>query len=181
MPHPLVLVPGVFGSGATHWQSAWERTLPEARRIAPASWDRPDLDDWIRAVDAAVAAASRPPIVVAHSLGCLAVAHWAMRAPAVRRRAVGAFLVAPPDPDAAAFPPPAVGFTIADGPLPLPSVVLGSSDDPYATPERIAAFAVAWGARLVELGPLGHVNADSGLGEWPEGLRLLEEFAVIPG
>jgi predicted alpha/beta hydrolase family esterase len=34
-------------------------------------------------------------------------------------------------------------------------------------------MAGAWGAVPVSLGAAGHVNADSGLGDWPDGLALL--------
>jgi len=60
--------------------------------------------------------------------------------------------------------------------LPFPSVVVASSDDPYVTPGRAAAFARAWGSRLVTLTRAGHVNTDSGFGPWDEGRRLLEEL-----
>ncbi|GAA2031492.1 alpha/beta hydrolase [Agromyces tropicus] len=178
MPHPVVIVPGIFGSGPTHWQTRWEQALPDARRFAPSSWDEPDVDDWVAAIDRAIADAPTPPMVVAHSLGCLAVAEWAVRTDAAAARVAGVFLVAPPDPDAPAYPAGAAAFAIADGPLGVPAVVLASSDDPYAAPSRIASFAARWGAGLVELGERGHVNADSGLGEWPEGLRLLEDFTL---
>ncbi|RXZ41520.1 RBBP9/YdeN family alpha/beta hydrolase, partial [Agromyces binzhouensis] len=68
MTHPLVIVPGIGGSGPLHWQSRWEAALPGVLRIAPASWDEPEVADWVAAIDRAVAASPTPPLLVAHSL-----------------------------------------------------------------------------------------------------------------
>jgi predicted alpha/beta hydrolase family esterase len=34
-----------------------------------------------------------------------------------------------------------------------------------------------WGAAITEIGPRGHINGESGLGDWPEGLALLRGLA----
>jgi predicted alpha/beta hydrolase family esterase len=176
--HHSVIVPGIGGSGPAHWQSRWEVGLRDARRIAPASWDEPDLDDWVAAIDRAVGDAEPVPVLVAHSLGCLAVAHWAQRTDAASARVAGAFLVAPPDPAGPMFPAPARAFAAPTGPLPIPALVLASTDDPYCFLDRAVEIAAVWGAPLLELGARGHVNVESGCGEWPEGLQLLEDFVV---
>jgi predicted alpha/beta hydrolase family esterase len=174
--HHSLMVPGIGGSAPAHWQSRWEAVLLDAHRIAPSSWDQPDLDDWVDAIDRAVGHVQPMPVLVAHSLGCLAVAHWAVRADDAATRVAGAFLVAPPDPACPEFPAAAPTFTIAHARLPIPAIVLSSSDDPYCSPDRAADIAAVWGAQLVELGARGHVNVESGFGEWPEGLQLLEDF-----
>ena len=51
---------------------------------------------------------------------------------------------------------------------------MGSRNDPFCTLARAQALAQSWGSRFHDLGDAGHINADSGLGDWPEGLRLLE-------
>ena len=69
-------------------------------------------------------------------------------------------------------------------PLPFPATVVASEDDPYVTLPRARSFAAAWGATFVDAGPKGHLNADSGLGDWPEGRRHLETLlarASLPG
>ena len=48
-----------------------------------------------------------------------------------------------------------------------------SSDDPYCAPERAAQMAHDWGSEAFDIGPLGHINGESGLDDWPEGLALL--------
>jgi uncharacterized protein len=54
----------------------------------------PIASEWIETLDEAIAACQESPIVVAHSLGCIMIAHWAGQ----RSRPVkAAMLVAPPD------------------------------------------------------------------------------------
>ncbi|MGN8050225.1 RBBP9/YdeN family alpha/beta hydrolase [Curtobacterium sp. 22159] len=184
---PWVIVPGIWNSGPDHWQSLWEAERRAAApgsvsRIEPRSWDRPDPSDWAAAIGRAVSAHEEPPVLVAHSLGVLAVASWLQdpRNPPV----AGAFLVAPPDPAASGFPEAAGGFrepTAADqaqaSARRVPSRLIVSDDDPYRTAERAIGFAVAVGAEVVRVGALGHVNVASGIGSWPAGRALLEEFS----
>jgi predicted alpha/beta hydrolase family esterase len=171
---PLCLiVPGLGGSGPEHWQTRWEACLPAAARVVQSDWDRPDLDDWTEALLRAVADARAPVVVVAHSLGCAVVAHAAARAPGIPVRA--ALLVAPADVESPVHTPAETrGFApLPRAPLPFPATVLASRDDPYVTLERARSFARDWGAQFVDLGRCGHINAASGLGDWPEGRRHL--------
>jgi serine hydrolase len=50
------------------------------------------------------------------------------------------------------------------------------TNNPFVTTPRPAAFARAWGSRLVTFERAGHLNADAGFGPWPEGRRLLAEL-----
>jgi uncharacterized protein len=104
----FINLPGIGGSDAGHWQTAWEASDTRFSRIAPGSWDEPRLDDWIEALDRSAAAAPSTPILVAHSLGCLLVAHWAARRPGAA--VAGVFLVGVPDPNGPASPPTACPF-----------------------------------------------------------------------
>ena len=52
-------------------------------------------------------------------------------------------------------------------------MLVASHDDPYCSLARAHTLAGAWGARLVDAGARGHLNAESGLGDWPEGHALL--------
>jgi predicted alpha/beta hydrolase family esterase len=166
-----VTVPGIDGSGPGHWQTLLDAD-PAFRRIEPASWSEPELDDWIAALDRAVAVADRP-VLVAHSLGTLAVAHWAARPglPPV----TGALLVAVPDPRGPDFPAAAGSFRQPPlTPLPFPSIVVASADDPYDREGAAQGFAGAWGSRFLDLGAVGHINTDSGYGEWPLAHTLID-------
>lgn len=172
---PHLIVPGWGGSGPDHWQTHWERELPDASRLEVADWYAPRKDDWLRALDDAIRRAAAPPIVIAHSLGCIAVAHWAASA---RRPLRGALLVAPADLDRAGCPDSLCAF----GPVPrtrLPFVtrVVASDDDPYATLGRAQQMAADWGAQLAVLRRAGHINAESGFGPWREGRRWIDGFS----
>jgi predicted alpha/beta hydrolase family esterase len=127
---------------------------------------------------AAVADAGAPVALVAHSLGCALAVHAAARPFAAS--IVAALLVAPADVDSPAHTPPETrGFApLPLRPLPFPATVVASADDPFVTLPRARGFADAWGARFVDAGPQGHLNAASGLGDWPDGHRQLEELLV---
>jgi predicted alpha/beta hydrolase family esterase len=171
---PVLILPGYGGSGPEHWQTLWEAACPEFHRVEQRDWDKPDCAEWVAVLQAAVHGSGPETVIVAHSLACLQVAHWALR---TRLTVRGALLVAPPDPDAPAFPAAARSFApVPKMRLPFPSCVVGSTNDPYATPEFTAGCARAWGGEYVSIGDAGHINASSGLGTWEAGLRLLENI-----
>jgi uncharacterized protein len=168
-------LPGIGNSGPEHWQTRWEQSDPAFVRIRQRDWDNPARDEWVRALEAQV----RPgDVLVAHSLACLMVARWAETTQVKIR---GAMLVAVPDPSGPAFPAQAMGFSmLPSGRFAFRSLVVVSVDDPYGSVEHARACAGAWGSKLVEIGARGHINAASGLGDWPEGRRLLEELTLLP-
>lgn len=165
------MLPGYGDSGPAHWQSRWEERHPGVRRVVQDDWEAPDRAAWVRRLDAAVIACAAPPLLAAHSLGCLTAVHWAA---AGGGPIAGALLVAVPDPAGPAFPAAATGFApVPAGPLPFPAIVVASDDDPYAGPAFSRGVAAAWGAELRAAGPRGHLNAESGLGDWDEGWELV--------
>ena len=172
----ILIVPGWTGSGPDHWQSRWERSLKTARRIEQDDWDKPAKDAWVGRIVEAVRQARRPVILVAHSCGVAAVAHAAPRLAGLG--VAGAYLVAPADLDLTdTWPATGGGFApVPLTPLPFPSVVVASSDDPHCSMERARQFAEAWGAALVPAGDAGHINTASGHGPWPEGLMRFGLF-----
>lgn len=171
-PDHVLILPGWQGSGAGHWQTLWE-AAHGYRRVEQHDWMHPLRGDWSARLDEVVVDAGGPVVLVAHSLGCILTAWWAAHSQHTQQ-VRGALLVAPGDveqPDVAAQLP---GWApIARQPLPFPAVLVGSRNDPYCRFERAQALAQAWGARFVDLGERGHLNAESGLGAWPEGLSLL--------
>ncbi|QRM56215.1 alpha/beta hydrolase [Sinorhizobium sp. BG8] len=170
-----IILPGIGGSGASHWQSIWEERHPSLRRFEPADWNKPELDDWCEALERAVAASAEPPVLVAHSLACLLVAHWQARS---GTQVNGALLVAVPDPASDAFPPEASDFADPPrAPLRFRSLIVASTDDPYGTTDHARDMAARWGSDIVLAGALGHINGSSRLGDWPDGWALLREFA----
>ena len=169
-----LMVPGIGGSDDEHWQSHWERELgPAADRIEPASWDAPDQTNWLATIAKKSSAQS---ILVAHSLGCLAVTSWLTRA--TSPAALGAFLVAPPDRAGMTFPAAASSFSTALARMPVPTLVIASSNDPYGTRSTSKDLSIIWGASFIVAGPLGHINSASDLGQWGQGRSLLEAFTA---
>lgn len=171
----LLIIPGLQNSGPDHWQTRWERSLKTARRVHQADWETPRCADWVERIITAAATAERPVVLIAHSLGNLAVAHAAQR---LGSNVVGAFLVAPSDWEIDdLIPGVSLDFTpIPLNPLPFASAVVASTTDPYCTMERASCFAAAWGSTLIEAGDAGHINTQSGHGPWPDGLMRLGYF-----
>lgn len=174
---PWIIVPGWGGSGRDHWQTLWAEATG-ATRVELADWYDPKRDHWIAAIENALALQSRrdsrPPIVIAHSLGCVAVAEWART---TRRVVRAAFLVAPADVDRAEcldrfheFQP------LPPNPLPFRSLVVASDNDSYITLARARHVAMTWGSELHVIRAGGHLNTASGFGRWPEGQALLVDL-----
>jgi len=170
------IVPGLGSSGPAHWQTYFERQNPDFTRIEQREWDAPDRAEWVETLEQALAGEDLSQVVlIAHSLGCPTVAHWA----ATYGHCIkGALLVAPVDVETASFATlPPTGF----GPMPMqrlpfPSKVITSTTDQWVTEARARQFAEAWGSELVNIGDAGHINAASGHGDWPAGLALLQEW-----
>jgi hypothetical protein len=168
----VLVLPGLNGSGPKHWQTLWEQGEASFRRVQQKDWVTPHLSDWIEGISRGVVRA-RPPIVfAAHSLGCIALAHWTQTAlPELLSRIKGALLAAPADVDRPECAEPIRNFRpVPRGVLPFDSIV-ASSDDPYTPLARAREFAGFWGSRFVDIGPADHIATN--MGDWPEGKRLL--------
>lgn len=179
----IVTVPGLGSSGPTHWQSLWERARADTVRAELGQWDAPHRNSWVTKLDQAIRTAQAPVVLVAHSLGCQAVAWWAelSRQP-YGWPVAGALLVAPADVDRADAPAELRGFAPAPARmLPFPSLLVASSDDPWIALPRARALAGQWGSHFVDAGALGHINAASGIGDWAEGQALLAELVESAG
>jgi len=175
------VLPGWQNSGPLHWQSLWEAQYGYLR-VEQHDWMRPLRGDWIARLEevvleqgapAATGATAGRILLAAHSLGCLLVAAWAAHS---RNTALvgGALLVAPGDPQREELRGVLSSWSPAVAQrLPFRSQLLASRNDPYCSFERAAQFAAAWGSELVDCGSCGHINAESGLGPWPDGHRRL--------
>ncbi len=173
----VLIVPGIDGSGPDHWQTRWEEERIDCRRVEQSEWHDPDPLDWIARIDGAVNAIGAPVVLVAHSLGCLAVGAWATLSRTARERPLAAMLVAPCDPAQESARPGITRFgLIARARLPFPSLLVSSSNDPYASFARASRFAAEWGSELVDAGESGHLNARSNLGSWRWGQDMLERL-----
>jgi predicted alpha/beta hydrolase family esterase len=177
-----LIVPGLDNSGPGHWQTIWEEERPDCRRVDCGRWSDPDRALWTARLDAAVATTDRPIVLVAHSLGCLTIAWWAAQAKAATRRIAGALLVAPPDVDRDDAHPLVRRFAPAPRQaLPFPSILVASHDDQYGRFENLQRLARSWGSQLVDAGHIGHINAQSRIGAWPQGQHLLQRLIEQAG
>ena len=170
-----LIVPGWQGSPEDHWQTHWQNSLPNSARVEQADWLTPRHEDWIAALAEAIAADSTPVILIAHSLGCITVAHWAQRAPqSLLSQVRGALLVAPADVERPACAPALRNFApIPDQTLPFASQVVSSDNDPAVSAPRAMELALQWGAEIGIISGAGHINVKSGHHRWEQGFAYL--------
>jgi len=165
------ILPGLGNSAPGHWQRRWSERLSTGAVVEQSEWDRPDLSVWTRTIIDAVEAAERPVVLIAHSLAVSALVHAATRFP--EGKVLGAFLVSPPDHEGDEIPVEARGFgNVPRDPLPFPSIVVASTNDPLVSVERAVDMATAWGSEIHLAQNAGHINLASGHGPWPEGLVI---------
>lgn len=167
----IVVVPGWRDSGPGHWQSRWAERLANAVRVTQDDWITPSRAAWVASIRQRILSQPAPVVIAAHSLGCIATVHLPADA---AHRILGALLVAPADPERrgvfADFTP------VPHQKLPYRSVLVASSNDPYCPVRQAGAYARAWGSEFVRVQDGGHINVESGHGEWPLGLALLQSL-----
>ena len=177
----VLIVPGLRDEVPEHWQTHLARRLAASRTVPPMGRDNLACAMRVDALETEAAAIRGPIVVVAHSAGVLTVVHWAQR---TRRAVHGALLAVPPDFEVGlprGYPLPeelqAAGWLpLPRSPLPFPSIVAASRNDPLASFACVVELAHAWGSRLVDLGCVGHLNPASGFGEWHGALPLIAEL-----
>ncbi len=166
-----LIIPGLDGSPAPHWQHWWQATDPTALLVEQADWARPQPEAWEAEVAGAILA-HPGAVLVGHSLGAVLIARLLTKWPQLNVSA--ALLVAPAEPDRsdrlARFAP------IPERPLGVPAMVAASRNDPWMSFSRAAGLARAWQADLTDMGFAGHVNVASGFGPWPGGRALRDEL-----
>lgn len=176
MSATLVIVPGWRDSGPGHWQSLWAERVEGALRVQQDNWITPSRNSWVASIASTILSAPGPVVVAAHSLGAVAVSHLPEEAAA---RIQGALLVAPADPERRAVLSDFAPVPYAR--LPYRSVLVASTNDPFCPVRLAGAYARAWGSEFVRLPNAGHINIESGHGEWPLGIALLQSLAGEPG
>jgi predicted alpha/beta hydrolase family esterase len=178
----VVLVPGLRGHVEDHWQTRLAASMPGARMVPPLGRTDAGLQARVTLLDRVVEDVAGPVVLVAHSAGVLVTAHWAAQYSPTR--VVGALLATPPV-LAAELPAeyPSIEQLRAHGwlpiprdPLPFPSIVAASSDDPLGNPVRLRSLAASWGSPVHDLGAVGHLNPASGFGDWPEAVELIDQL-----
>lgn len=175
----LIMVPGYTNSNEDHWQSRWQKQMKTARRVHQEDWLKPVVEDWTTNLITAIDEASRPVVLIAHSLGGQVVAQSIEKMnDAQIAKISGAFIVAPPDVENPNLRPKHL-MTFGPyrrDPFPFPSTVIASQNDPFCTIEVAAEMALSWGSRFIDARESGHINSDSGHGPWPDGLMVFANF-----
>ncbi|MFE2185853.1 RBBP9/YdeN family alpha/beta hydrolase [Streptomyces sp. NPDC059455] len=182
----VVIVPGLRDHVPDHWQTILAGRLgDDARTVPPLESGRLSRDAQVAALERVLSDIDGPVVLIAHSAGVLTTVHWARQH---QRPVRGALLAAPPDfetPLPEGYPTPEAlrenGWTPTPRtPLPFPSIVAASTNDPLATFESVTGLARAWGGHLVDLGPVGHLNPAAGYGAWPRAEEFIRELGRIP-
>lgn len=166
--YSVLIVPGLGNSDEHHWQSRWQAHLPHSKRIHLNDWQTPDLEHWCTAIRAELVKLDTPAVIIAHSFGTLASASIAAELP---EKIAVLFLVAPADPDKFK-----ITRKLPQNLLSVPAKIIASSNDPWMTHNKAASWALRWGADFLRLDNVGHINSDSNLGMWPEGIQHLQQL-----
>ncbi len=168
----ILILPGLNNSGPEHWQRRWGQKFATAQFVEQEEWDHPAFEPWVSTIVRQIMLATRPVVLIAHSMAVTATVHAAGRLSDTKVR--GAFLVSAPDLELnPAAPVEARVFApIPRDPLPFPSMLIASTTDPFCSVERAAEFASCWGSDFHLAGDAGHINTSSGYGPWPEGLMM---------
>jgi predicted alpha/beta hydrolase family esterase len=159
-----LIVPGLYGSGVDHWQSWFERQIPDCIRVVQSDWSTPDLPRWSGRLRRELNRAPGRVWIVAHSFGCLASVDVAADS---SERIAGMLLVAPADPSRFGLQK-----AISNSVLGVHSIVVASTNDRWMSIERAAEWSDSWGSEFINLGAAGHINVSSGHGPWPRGLDI---------
>jgi len=177
----VLVVPGLRDHVQEHWQTLLESKLEKVRSVPPLTEDKLNCRARIDNIQREIARIDGDIILVAHSAGCLMVAHWAAY---YTREIKGALLAVPPDMHAnwpPQYPTPDAlreqGWDpLSAKPLPFPSILAASTNDYLASYEAAEEMARTWGSKLVNLGDVGHLNPASGFGPWPMAEAFIEEL-----
>lgn len=167
----LLIVPGLHDSGPAHWQTWLQGLYRHSLRVQQRDWQSPDLDRWSARIRSTLERADPGPwIAVAHSFGCLALAHHLATQAGSPIKA--ALLVAPAEPDR---------FGLAEHlprhHLPVLSTVVASQTDPWMSAASAQRWASHWGSHWINLGDAGHINAEAGFGPLPLARRWVMAVA----
>lgn len=161
----ILLVPGLHNSGPDHWQSRWHEHFPYWQRMTGLPWEKPDLTVWSAKLASKLRSRRSRVHLVAHSFGALTAIAAARLQP---EKVASLFLVAPADP---------AHFGIVDerleGQVQVSAQLVASRNDPWMSFERAEYWSRQWQVPLFDAGNAGHINAQSGHGDWHQGLELL--------
>lgn len=174
MTRPILVVPGLNGSGPGHWQHYFVADHEQAALVEQADWVNPQAGRWLHRLEQAVIA-NPGALIIGHSLGSILAARLASSS--VASLVGGALLVAPADIErTSTLHARTYEFgTIPLAPLPFPTLVVASRDDVYMERDKARDIAAAWRAPFLDIGKAGHINIASGFGRWAQVDELVEQ------
>jgi predicted alpha/beta hydrolase family esterase len=183
----VLIVPGLRDAVDDHWQTLLQRDLRKAARpvasVLPMGRENLSCSARVAEIERTAQSIEGPIVAVAHSGGCIMLAHWARR---TKRAVRGALLATPPDFEK----PMPEGYPTMDAlraggwlpvprkPLPFPSIVGASRNDPLGRFSRVTALASDWGSEVVDLGSVGPLNPASGYGQWTKAESLIARLGA---
>lgn len=176
-----VFIPGFGNSRGEHWQNKWSKKIPNSYWLEQQNWTEPECSVWVDCLEACVQKIDEPIIFISHSLGSLTLVEWTKRYRiSNEKKIVGAFMVAVPDPLQSNVPPTIRGFSQYPlTPLPFPSKMIASTNDPYCNVKRSEFFAKNWESELEFIGAKGHINPGAGFGDWDEGFEKFQQWCQL--
>ncbi|UQX87928.1 alpha/beta hydrolase [Jatrophihabitans telluris] len=172
---PTVIVHGINGSPADHWQRWLATELSAAEREVRfpelPNPDAPDLVEWKAALATSLADLQDDGFdVVAHSLGAALWLHHAVETADSPRPARVALV---------ALPASSVLVDVAPSFTPIPldidsirraadgTVLVGGDDDPYCPGGIARVYGAPLKMAVTVIPGGGHLNVDAGYGPWP--------------
>jgi uncharacterized protein len=171
----IFTVPGLHGSGKFHWQTRWE-TLYGFNRIEQECWDNPDFSTWSKSLYMTLerSIVETKAVLIAHSLGC----HLVVKSlPVISNIVKCVLLVAPPDLNSGIINKDLSSFLQSDvKKLSVPGILVYSENDPFAGTDYSEKFGTDLGIERISIGNCGHINSDSNLGDWDEGIVFLNNL-----
>lgn len=170
----VLIVPGLGDSGPSHWQTWLQRQYRDSARVIQRNWQEPDLSAWADCIKAALEKDRNSSwVAVAHSFGCLALAHHIHRSNSTGadHRIAHALMVAPANPKKFGLKSTDLG----EQGLGVSSTLIASEDDPWMSLNEALDWGRRWGGRCLNLGAVGHINAESGFNVWPFARHLVDQ------
>ena len=177
-----IFIPGFGNSLGQHWQNQWFKKIPNGYWLEQENWVEPDCNVWVESLQASVRKIKEPIIFISHGLGGLTLVEWAKVHHSTDRlehdrKVLGAFMVAITDPLQSNAPSAIRGYAKYPlTPLPFPSKMVASTNDPYCNVRRSEFFAKSWGSDLELVGAKGHISGNLGLGDWSEGVEIFQQW-----
>ncbi|MDT8311513.1 MAG: alpha/beta fold hydrolase [Methylophaga sp.] len=174
----ILTVPGFHGSDAAHWQSWLEKEFAGSERLTGVNWESPNLYAWAETLEKQIDSKAEQVILVAHSFGCLVSAVMASWRP---EKVAGVILVAPAAPERFSLEGPIelgqknianIVSSLPDQRLNTLGVLVASENDPWMPAVQADQLSRDWSLAFYNAGQAGHINSESGYGEWP----LVKDF-----